>query len=223
LQVQLGLLKRLGNLEHEPLVDALRDLHTRREGGVEQLQKLLASSLPIPSRPIVGADTLEAAEPTRGADYETARRHFVDHGRRLREQAFLAERLLDAFVRRQDTAPAVASQSELTVRCAREAIASADFFVVNREGSALDVRFDAFPPSGCDGDGADAEESAISASRLSFDPSTIQLAPGQEAVVRLTVDLRGYRGQAGKRDVGVDIRGNERLLVRLWIHVDVTT
>jgi hypothetical protein len=222
LDAQIELLKRLGSLQRDPLVAALRDLHTRGEAGAWHLHQLLVSARPVPSRSIAAPDQRTPIERTRGVDYERARRHFVDHSRRLREQAILAERLLEAFVRRQDTTPPSALQHELRMMCARGSTASADFIVVNREASAMDVRFDAARSRGRDADGTEIEDGIRIASALSFDPATVHLLPGQEAVVRLSLDLRGDVGRAHTLDVAVDVRGGDRLLLRLWIHVQVT-
>jgi hypothetical protein len=216
LSAQIDLLKRLGSAPLGPLVEALRDLHERGPASVQRLDSLLfsprsspASAAPDPSRPPI--------EPAPEVDYETARRHFADHGRRLREQAILADHLLERFVRPQSMAPPTSLQQQLAVTCARGSTTSTRFVVVNREEREMTVRFDA---SQCLGIPAPADTDLRAC--LSFDPPTPRLRAGEETVVRLSLDLTSYEGRGGVIELGVDVRNEQRLLVRLWIRVEVT-
>ena len=215
LSTQVALLEQLGAAPVEPLVDALRALHAGSPGGAEHLRRLLAPdsrALPQPEH-----DTRAAAAPVvdmpRDADYEAARRHFVEHGRRLREQALLAERLLDGFVRHQsETRPL---QHELRLTATRGSSAGGSFVVVNTDETPTDVRF--LVRATARADGVAAVEQSIS-----FDPASMRLQPGEESVVRLSLSLRDYREQRDVLEMSVDVCSDVRLLVRLWICVRVT-
>jgi hypothetical protein len=214
LDAQIDLLTRLGKAPLDPLVEALRDLHVRGPEAAGKLQQLL-SSLHVPAAAPAEEHPIDTVPAARTADYETARRHFVDHGRRLREQALLAERLLEAFVRRQSSASPLSLRDELPLTCVRGGTAAIDFIVVNREPGRMRVRFDL---------GAARPEVASFDLRacLSFDPPAPCLQPGAEVIVRCVLDLRSCALPAGDFDVDVDVRGDDRLLVKLWLHLHVT-
>ena len=213
---QLELLKRLGSVPLDPLVEALRDVHLGGPTGAERLRSLLAPAH-TPSRPVTGTTppAPPAVELGRSVDYEAARRHFTDHARRLREQADLAERLLEGFVRRQSAAPPASLQHELALTGKPGSTTSASFVVINRDDEPIDVRFHL-------SDTQLAGDEAAVAQSLSFDPPTPRLMPGQEAVVRLSVSLDDHHAPHGLIEMGVDVRSEHRLLLRLWIRVRVT-
>jgi hypothetical protein len=202
-----GLLKKLGELPLDPVVEALRDLHQRGDVDSPRLRQLVGTPA-VESAPPVRTPERQATSP----DYEAARRHFVDHSRKLREQALLAERLLDGLVSR-DTARTPALQSEVTVTCPRHGSSGARFAVANRLDHPIDVRFRVAHIQGR----ADPSETAV----VSFEPATPRLDTGEEAVVRLLVDLSGVRDAGHTLDVAVDVVGGERLLFKLWVRIDV--
>jgi len=213
---QIDLLRRLGRVPLDPLVDALRDLHARGEAGSENLRALLTAPRRGPANaeePPTADVTGRPIELSHKIDYETARQHFADHGRRLREQAILAERLLGSFVERQSSASSTSLQHELTVTGPAGSVASTRFVAVNREGRPIEVRF--VPDGSCrDGEATDI------ASRLSFAPPTPRLFPDEEVVVTVSVDMSSVSGP--RHTVGVDVRADDRLLVRLWVSLQVT-
>jgi hypothetical protein len=215
LTVQLELLKRLSSVQVDPLVEALREFHLGSPTGAARLQSLLApAQSPSESAAATPAPVRPAMEPAKSVDYEAARRHFTDHARRLREQADLAERLLEGFVRRQSAAPPTSLQHEVTVTGERGSTTGASFVVVNRDEQPIDVTFHV-------DDRQRSVEAAAVARSLAFDPPAPRLMPGQEAVVQLSLSLRDYQAAQDLIEMGVDVRNENRLLVRLWVRVRV--
>ena len=206
-----ALLTRLGSLPVEPLVEALRDLHTRGATDSMQLQALLApppsDPPPDPAKPL----------PPRGVNYETARKHFADHAQRLREQAILSERLLDGLVKRhgtkEETPIGVLLARELAIDCQRGGESVIRFVVVNSLDRAVTLRFRVGRPHGA--------FSQPLEDVVSFDPPAPRLEAGGQETVRLAVDLRGQPHTAGAFEFGVDVLGDERLLVKLWVRAQV--
>jgi len=213
------LLERLKTLPLDPLVDALRDLHDRGAAGVafpaqpgRSADGPAAASTPLASiadalAPVVGG---MPADGPRGADYETARRHFVRHSQRLREQAMLAERLLDGLVRHEQQTPAPLHR-ELRVMCAAGASVRAPFIVVNALERDVTVTFRIGRLHG-------AERIPI---RVSVDPPSLALPRGDEGTVAAVVSVPADAQVGMPGELGVDVLGDERLLMKLWLQIVV--
>ena len=211
------LLERLKTLPLDPLVDALRDLHERGATGVAlPAEPRLTgdgpggafrplASLADALAPVVGGTPADAP---RGADYETARRHFVRHSQRLREQAMLAERLLDGLVRHEQQTPAPL-QRELHVMCPAGASVLAPFIVVNALERDVTVTFRIGRLHG-------PERVAM---RVSIDPPSLGLPRGDEATMAAVVSVPGDARVGMQGELGVDVLGDERLLMKLWLQI----
>lgn len=209
------LLRRLGSVPLEPLIDVLRDLHQRGIAESPQLHALLERgdiSTVLPRRPMTPPG--EAFAPPRDANYEAARKHFVEHAQRLREQAILAERLLDGFIDGQRTPATTLSPRELTIHCTRGGSASAWFVVVNSVDRQVAVSFRVGRIHG-------ADENVPIPDLVSFDPPAPCVGPGQERVVRLSIDLEDH-ADLDTLEFGVDIAGDDRLLAKLWVRVQTS-
>jgi len=207
------LLKRLGSAPLDPLVEALRDLHQRGSADSKQLQELLSGGdvqLPAAESTI---PAMARAPRANSANYESARRHFVEHAQRLREQAILTERLLDGLSGHHGAAAAALPVRELNVPCARGGEASVCFALVNTFDHAIDVQFRTkhgntplpIPVNDV----------------MSFQPPNPRLEPGQDEIVRLSVDVRQWTPAVPAFDIVVDVLGNERLLLRLVVRVQI--
>jgi hypothetical protein len=212
------LLERLKTLPLDPLVEALRDLHERGATGVAfPAQPPRSAGGPAGASTALAsiADALApvAARPPdapRGADYETARRHFVRHSQRLREQATLAERLLDGLVRHEQQTPAPL-QRELCVTCPAGGSSRAPFIVVNALERDVTVAFRIGRLHG----------PARVAMRVSVDPPSLALPRGDEARVAAVVGVPGDARVGMQAELGVDVLGDERLLMKLWLQIAV--
>jgi hypothetical protein len=204
----LDFLKRLGDVPLEPLVEKLRELHEQGHADATHLQALLA--LPEgPSRTAVAAAVPTPVSP----DYEDARRHFIEHSQRLREQALLAERLLGSLARRDTASTPAPLQRELRIECARRSTSAARFEIVNCLDHAVDVRFRVGHLHGV---AAPLPDGAVS-----FDPIAPRLESGAEQAVRLAVDLGEYRDGADAFEFGVDVLGGDRVFSKLWVRIQV--
>ena len=205
------LVRRLGTLPLGPLVDALRQLHSTDTGHPSKLETLLAARAePEPHDPT--PPPIPAAARS-APDYEAARKHFVRHSEKLREQAILAERLLDGLAGQSVRTPSPL-QHELRVQCARRATSAARFIVVNCLDNAVDVHFRPGPFHGL------SSEQAASI-HLSFSPAQPRLEPGAQQEMQLFVDLRDADGLPDVLEVGVDVLGGEQLLLKLWARIEL--
>ena len=202
------LVRRLRHAPLGPLVAALRKIHDGGHVDLNNLEELLGSraAAPAPQQPSRTAKSTST-------DYEAARRHFVRHSERLREQAILAERLLDGWAG-QANQPPVVLQQELRVQCAPGATSGARFVVVNCLDQTVDVRF---RPGHVHGVSAEQATSV----HLSFTPEQPRLEPGAERDVQLLVEVDGSDGLPDVLELGVDISGNERMLLKLWVRIEL--
>ena len=146
-------------------------------------------------------------------DYEAARRHFVRHSERLREQAILAERLLDGLAGHAHQTTPVALQQELRVLCGPEDSSAARFVVANCLDRTVDVRFRPGQIHGLPPDQA-------ASIGLWFDPEQPRLEPGAEQEVKLRVELANSDGLPDVLELGVDVLGNEQMLLKLWVRIE---
>ena len=204
------LVRRLGHAPLDPLVDALRTLHARGGGGgAKELWELLGSRDAAPAGRAPGPPST-----TPSADYETARRHFVRHSERLREQAILAERLLDRLAGTSGQEHRSVLQQTVRIQSAPGQRSGARFVVVNGLDREAHVRFIAGQVHGLSRD----ESSSV---RITFDPAEPRIEPGGERDVQIVVDVP--EGMAGREflEFGVDVISDEQRLLKLWVRVDL--
>jgi hypothetical protein len=202
--------RRLGHAPLGPLVDALRQIHHRGKVEPNNLKELLGSN----EAAFAGPKPPSAPTQSTSPDYEAARRHFVRHSVRLREQAILAERLLEGLAGPAKQTPPGALQHELRIQCARGATSGARFIVVNCLDRAVDVHF---RPGRVH---AVSPEQAA-AIRLSFTPEQPRLESGAEQEVQLLVEVGGNEGLPDALELGVDVLGHEQLLLKLWVRIEL--
>jgi hypothetical protein len=203
------LIKRLSQVPLEPLVQALRNVHEQRAGPGMDIRNLLDAAGQVPPSPAAG----EAATPKPSA-YEAARRHFVQHAEKLREQAILAERLLDGLTRDGERATVVALQHEVHVACLPGERSATTFALVNRLQRTVDVHFrpgrvHELPPG---------QNGVV---ELSFVPQEPRLAPGETVDVQLLLDVRDNDILPGALNLGVDVLGDDQLLSKLWVRIEL--
>ena len=203
------LVRRLRNAPLGPLVDALRQIHGRGPAAPASLGELLGSREAAPPAP-----KPPASKASSSPDYEAARRHFVRHSERLREQAILAERLLDGLTGSASRTTPVILQQELRVSCTEAGTSRARFVVVNCLERTVDVRF---RPGRVHG--LSAEQSALI--HVSFNPEQPRLEPGAEQEVALLIEVDDADGLADVLELGVDVWGNEQLLLKLWVRIEL--
>jgi hypothetical protein len=207
------LLKRLGSLPVDPLVDALRELHQRGMTDSKQLQELISGGDVKPSSSDPPVISVAPAAPSPAGNYEAARRHFVDHARRLREQAMLTERLLANFARRQGVTLPAPVVHELSIVCAPGSQGSTRFVLVNTFDRTIAVHFRVERSHGI---------SPVALSdKVSFDPPNPRLEPGREKTVRLCVDLQQWTPATDALEFAVDALSDDRLLLKLWVRVQI--
>ena len=210
----LELLRRLGAAPLEPLVDVLRDLHQRGATDSKELRALLAPLKSVPSVAPAPPPAIELLRQPGHENYEAARKHFVQHAERLREQALLAERLLEGFARTEGANGRSPLHRELALECVRGGTSETRFIVSNSFRHPITVGFHVGRIHGC--------ERPDASGIVTFDPATPRLAEGAEQVVQVTIDLRQHDIAADAFEFGVDVLGDEQLLVRLWARVRVT-
>lgn len=203
------LVKRLGNVPLGPLVEALRQMHRGGAVNAPNLEELLGTRIAAPIEPQPSIPTAAPKSP----DYEAARKHFVQHSERLREQAMLAERLLDGLAGQTARAPTVL-QHELRIQCAPGAASAARFVVVNCLPQPVEVLF---RPGRFHG----LSTEQASSLRMSFSPAQPRLEPGAEQEVQLLIDLAGSYGLPDVIEVGVDVLGDEQMLLKLWARIEL--
>ena len=162
-----------------------------------------------PASPAPG--TRVAATPA-SPDYEAARQHFVRHSEKLREQAILAEKLLDGLSRNASPTNPVILQQELRLRCAPGATSKTRFIVVNCLARTADVHFRTGHVHGLSAE--------VSASvRIEFDPECPRLGAGAEQEVEMLVGVAPGDGLPDTLEFGVDVLCEEQLLLKLWVRV----
>jgi hypothetical protein len=204
------LVQRLGRAPLEPLVDALRQVHIRGTVDATSLEALFGRGEAAPVVPSASHSAHTSSLP----DYEQARRHFVRHSERLREQAILAEKLLDGLAGRTAVAPPVILQHEVRVQCAPGGTSAARFVVVNCLKQQVDVRFQSRHVHGLPAEEAESV-------RLSFNPDHPRLERGAELEVQLLVSLSDTARLPHELEIGVDVCGNELTLLKLWVRIEV--
>jgi hypothetical protein len=207
----LELVRRLGRAPLGPLVDALRRIHEQGTPDTRRLWDLVAERERATAVPSLNAD--QAPTPSL-PDYEAARRHFIRHSERLREQAILTEKLLDGLAKQLETSTPAVLQEELRIQCLPGQSSSARFIVVNCLPRAVDVQF---RPGHVHGAPLDTP----AAVRVAFDPETPRLEPGAERLVRITVHPRDGGDLPNPLEFGVDVLGAEQLLLKLWVRVEL--
>jgi hypothetical protein len=209
-----SLLRRLQAAPEEEIVAQLRRIYARRNER--------RSGRPAAPRvaPDPRADDLQAGD-HHGADdsespYERARRHFAGEERRLRRQAVVTERVIDDMrdrERARDGTPR-RTQETLALRAAAGRPAAGRFRLANRFARALDVRMEVSPLRDPDG--------APMRCRVDVRPSRLTLGPGEDRIVRVTIDLAGdATPAAGTRLEGeIAARAGTTSVHRLWLEVE---
>jgi hypothetical protein len=204
------LVARLRNAPLEPLVETLRQLHDRGAVDPPSLEHVLGLSDGAPESP---RPATVAAKPS-GSNYEAARRHFVQYSERLREQAMLTEHLLDGLTGHASRTALMLLQHQLRVQCGPGETSAARFVVVNGLDQPADVRFRPGRVHGL------STEQAASV-HISFEPDHPHLQAGAEREVQLQVDLRDADGLPDALELGVDVLGNEHMLLKLWVRIEL--
>ena len=202
------LVRRLGSAPLGPLVKTLRTIHAGGNGDATRLEALLDAGNATPPAPVPPTDT-----PTTTASYEAARKHFVRHAERLREQALLTERLLDGLSGEARRTPAILQQ-ELRVQCRPGATSAGRFIVANCLAQPVDVRFRT-------GHFHRLSPGQAASAHLSFSPSAPRLEPSTEQEIDVQVDLRATDDLPEFLEVGVDVLGGDELLLKLWVRIEV--
>ncbi len=205
------LIKRLGDVPLGSLVKVLRDLHHHGTPDSDTLRKLLGSRQSTAETP---KPTVPVAIAAPSSDYEAARRHFVQHSQRLREQAILTDKLLDGFAAHADHAKPAILQHELRVQCAPGTTSGARFVVVNCLDRTANVRF---RPGRVHSLSIETAEDI----HLSFRPCELRLEPEGECEVQLLITLPARDDLPSAFDLGVDVLGNEQVLLKQWVHIEV--
>ena len=205
------LMRRLRGVPVEPIVEALREIHQQGRPDSERLRELLhlAKAATVVSGQKRGAGAV-ASTP----DYESVRRHFVRHSERVREQAILAERLLDGLAGSETRHKPGILQHEVRVRCSPGSTSAARFVVVNCLDTAVDLQF---VPAHLHR--VSIEQGA--AIDLAFNPASPHLEPGAEQVVQLLVTLAGSHDLPAVVELGVDVRGAGQLLLKQWVRIEI--
>jgi hypothetical protein len=200
---------RLSGMPRSAVVDALRRVH-RGDVRPADLWSLLETGTPTPDQP-AGPTPAAVAAPVAPPfpDYDRVRRHFVQDSQRLRNQALLTERLLDGFAGISRMAPL---QHELRIRCEAGHRAGARFVLVNSLDHAVRVTFRRGRVH------ASADET--SSVRVAFDPEHPWMDAHEEREIRVSVDLPASI-QAPHLDLGIDVLGNERLLIKVWLRLEL--
>jgi hypothetical protein len=202
------LIRRIGRAPLGPLVAALRELHEGAD--TPAVLQALTSLRDSPLRP--GADVAAIGPARRAPDYETARRHFVQHATRLREQTILAERLLDGLVGSVAQAHPARLPEDVIVRCAPGSTSRARFVVANHFGQSLSVRL---VPGRLHG--LSAPQAA--AVQIGFEPEQLQLSPGAEREVEISIEVKPDEALPDVIELGVDVLGNEQVLLKQWVRI----
>jgi hypothetical protein len=145
--------------------------------------------------------------------YETARRHFVQHAEKLREQAILAEKLLAGLVESRDE-PSTPLRQEMRMQAAAGTTSYARFIIVNRlERTAQTLvrlhRIHGLP---------DAASSRLG---VEFEPSRCALEPGEEREVIVSVCVPDAADLPDLIRLDVDVLDGSQLLYKLWVSVDL--
>ena len=202
------LVKRLGDAPLASLVDALRRVHADETGGQRALLDLIVERTAAQR----SAPPTAAAPSSSSPDYEAARQLFVRHATKLREQAILADKLLDGYTRQASAPVAQQLHRELRIRCSPGYASTARFVVINCLTRAVDLHFRVGHVHG-------VLPAASALVRVEFDPAQPRLEPGAECDVRIRVELPEDCGLPDPFELGVDVLGDELLLVKLWVHV----
>jgi hypothetical protein len=203
-----ALVRRLSEVPLAPLVDVLRRVHNDGASTPAAIWELLGRDCPVPAP---AGETANATPPVAAPDYEAAREHFVRHSERLREQAALAERLLDGLVR-NSAARAAPLQHELRVAAAAGTTVTANFLVVNSVDRPTEVRFQRGRVHGL-------SVAAAATVVVTFNPEQPHLAAGAEQVVELRIELPDASVLPNPLEFGVDVLGDNLLLFKLWVCV----
>ena len=207
-QDPFDLVVRLRGMPLGVVVDALRRVH-RGGAAPADLWSLLATGTPkAPAPPARQPPLALTAGTSTPPDYDRMRRHFVQHAQRLREQALLTERLLDRFgVGR--TAPL---QHELRIQCEAGRTAGARFLLVNSLDEPVVVTFRQGRVHG-----SSQETFPV---HVTFDPASPSMRAGEEREIHVTVETQASIDDPNL-DLGIDVLGNERLLIKLWLHLEL--
>ena len=210
------ILRRLSAVPVMTAVDALRQIHGRGAApDVDALRRLLgiATEARPPSASVV-ADS-PAAAPAQDRDYEAARKHFVQHAQRLREQATLAERLLHRLVDQPCAVSTASLTHEVHIAGAPGDTASARVVVANYLERPVHVRFRVGHVHGL--------PASASPVAIRFAPERPLLAVAGECEVAIVVGVPAEVAEQDRLEFGVEVFGNERPLCQLWVCVDVRT
>jgi hypothetical protein len=208
------LLGKLKTARTDMLVDALRRLHQNGSGNLNSLEELLNGKTERPGDaqqpPAPSAATAEA----RG--YEELRRHFVPYAEQLRQQALLTEKLLNGFMyESKRPAPAVLQQ-EIRIQASPGTQSGARFAVLNSLDHPAEVSFRTGRVHGL-------SEQQRDALRIQFEPERPRLGPNEEKWIHVRVDVADREGLPERIETGVDLLGEDRLLLKLWIQVELRT
>lgn len=152
-------------------------------------------------------------EGTRGAsDYDTLRRRLADRERRLRHEASLTEAVLSRVEgerRRAGAEPSLAQQ-EVWIRCAAGARSGGRFVLSNPSSRVQSIQV--------------GVPDAVGSRRLAVacEPCALRLAPGEDAAVRVRVDLTGHPAGPGEvLELGLDILVDSARRAKVWITIGV--
>jgi hypothetical protein len=207
------LLGKLKNARTETLVDALRRLHQSGSSDLSSIEELLGgkSNPPADSPP-----SQPAPETSPEPRYEELRRHFVPYAEKLRQQALLTERLLNGFVAESKRPAPAVLQQEIRIQASPGAQSGARFVVMNSLDHATAVSFRMGRIHGL----SDQHRDAL---RIEFDPEKPQLGPNEERSIHVRVDVANVQDLPERIEIGVDLLGGDRLLLKLWIQVELRT
>jgi len=207
------LIGKLKNARTDLLVDVLRRLHNKGSGDLSAIDQLLdgnvdptANASPKPSAP--------GAANAGNERYEELRRHFVPYAEQLRQQAVLTEKLLKGFASEPKGPTPSVLQQEIRIQASPGTQSGARFAVVNSLDHATELTFRAGSFHGL----SDAQRDSL---RMEFEPKRPQLGPNEERWIHVRVEVADIDGLPDRIETGVDLLGGDRLLLKLWIQVEL--
>lgn len=207
----------IGRLRHarvEPLVDVLRRLHREGAQNLSSIEELLGKTSPLQAES--AASVAEDRATPHIERYEELKRHFVPYAEQLRRQSLLTDQLLHGFLAESRASEPATLQQEIRIQYTPGTPSGARFVVANLLGTTTKLQFRIGRVHGLPLE----HQSAI---RLRFQPDQPRLDPKEERAVEVSVDVENLPDFPEKVDVGVDVLGDERLLLKLWIRIEIRT